>query len=247
MLYRLRVIRARCAPSGSLPQDRQRSTSRKRKARDSCWGKMHQSAWLKAIISCCGVWNVEEWSLWRNGIVYLFMFVVLILPSKWANFHKDWVCRGVLHLPFRQWLLCAVKSHATLKKHEQQKWRVTIKWLCYMTAGPSSRQSRAEQRLWMNTVSPFCNDVWNPKLIQMYDLPSLCLLSSNPAKPAPLLLAERTLLMKTTAFRRGSVLSSLKRREEKRREILLFFLPPTHLLTAYCSTSFSWVNRFIDI
>lgn len=40
----------------------------------------------------------------------------------------------------------------------------------------SSWQSRVEQRLWINTVRPFSNDVWNPKLIQMYDLPSLCLL-----------------------------------------------------------------------
>lgn len=70
--------RSEPAASGSLPQDRQKNTSRKRKGRDSCWGKMHQSAWLKAIISCRSVWNVEEWSLWRNWIVYLFMFVVLI-------------------------------------------------------------------------------------------------------------------------------------------------------------------------
>lgn len=61
-------------------------------------------------------------------------------------------------------------------------------------ARPLGRVERREWRLLrMNTVSPFCNDVWNPKLIQMYDLPSLCLLSSNPAKPAPLLLAVCTL------------------------------------------------------
>lgn len=69
------------AASGSLPQDRQKNTSRKRKGSDSCWGKMHQSAWLKAIISRRSVWNVEEWSLWRNRIIYLFMFVVLIFPQ----------------------------------------------------------------------------------------------------------------------------------------------------------------------
>lgn len=85
MHYVLRVIRACCAPSGSLPQDRQKSTSRKRKARDSCWGKMHLSAWLKAIINCHGVWNVEEWSLWRNWIVYLFTVLFLIFCANEQN------------------------------------------------------------------------------------------------------------------------------------------------------------------
>lgn len=124
----LRVIRACCAPSGSLPQDWQKSTSRKRKARDSCWGKMHQSAWLKAIISRCGVWNVEEWSLWRIWIVYLFTFVVLIFPPNEHIFHEDWVRSGVLNLLFVSGsLLCAVRvSWDTKHKHEKvpcyNKW-----------------------------------------------------------------------------------------------------------------------------
>lgn len=48
----------------------------------------------------------------------------------------------------------------------------------------------------------------------MYDLPSPCLLSRDPAKPVPLPLAYITLLMKTTGLRRTSVLSSLERREK---------------------------------
>lgn len=48
----------------------------------------------------------------------------------------------------------------------------------------------------------------------MYDLPSPCLLSRDPAKPVPLPLAYSTPLMKTTGLRRTSVLSSLERREK---------------------------------
>lgn len=71
----LRVIRACCVPSASLPQDGQKSALRKRKSRNSCREKMHQSAWLKAIISHRRAWNVGEWNLWRKRDVYLFTFV----------------------------------------------------------------------------------------------------------------------------------------------------------------------------
>lgn len=74
MHNRLGVIRACCAPLGSLPQDWRRSTCRRREARDSCWGKMHQRAWLKAIISRCGVWNGETRRLQRNQThIYLHL------------------------------------------------------------------------------------------------------------------------------------------------------------------------------
>lgn len=111
MHYVLRVIRACCAPSGSLPQDRQKSTSRKRKARDSCWGKMHLSAWLKAIINCHGVWNVEEWSLWRNWIVYLFTVLFLIFCANEQNeafFTR--ITHDLIYFFFSE-VLCAVVFH----------------------------------------------------------------------------------------------------------------------------------------
>lgn len=39
---------------------------------------MHQSAWLQAIISCCGIWNVEEWG---NSTVCCFIVVFVFSPK----------------------------------------------------------------------------------------------------------------------------------------------------------------------
>ncbi len=189
MRYMLRVIRACCAPSGSLPQDRQKSTSRKRKARDSCWGKMHQSAWLKALISCCGVWNEEEWSLWRNSIVYLFTFVVLIFPPNEQIFHNDWVRSGMLNLLFVSGMISWDAKKTSIRG---AMLPLVTKWHCFMLMGKRllllslssvfqvvwqrwSPLGRAEQNSGCGQIQ-FSNGVWNPKLIQMYDLPSLCLL-----------------------------------------------------------------------
>lgn len=69
---------------------------------------MHQSAWLKAIINCHGVWNVEEWGLWRNWIVYLFTVLFLIFSAYEQNqafFTR--ITHDLLHFFFFWSLVCS--------------------------------------------------------------------------------------------------------------------------------------------
>lgn len=152
----------------------------------------------------------------------LFIYVCCFnFPSKLAKlsiFHKHWVRYGVL-----LFVSCVVCSRDAREVPCYNKWRCfmlianklfSLSYIFQVMWHSGRPLGRAEQWLWINTVSPFSNDVWNPKLIQMYDLPSLCLLSSDAAKPMPLPLAYSMPLMKTTGLRRTSVLSSPERREK---------------------------------